>query len=183
MKKKQKANVQLFKSRPSPLVLIVLLLVAAQALSFYLIYQNKAYIIHDSERSIANLINTSEEKRYREPVIDAAENKVYIPEAQIYLPLNPTTRDLRYDYRKVSQKADLYLSLRGVVGNQISTDDPSCDKMVQITGEKNLSTPFSEIEPTNDGLRYIFKHDSKCSIYFGTTLDDLTEAAKQIKSY
>lgn len=183
MKKKQKTNIQFSKNFAVLLALFIFLLTVAQAISAYYILQNREYMIEDSERTLTGFVNSTEEKRYSHPVIDVTEGRVYVPEARIYLPLNETTRNLRYDYRNPFDTVELYLSVRGVVGNQQPTDDPQCDKMIWLSQKKNNSPNFvAEIEPTKDGLRYVSAHDT-CEIYYDTVRDDLLEAVKQLKNY
>lgn len=183
MKKKQKIKINLPR-KFNPLVIIVLLLIISQAISAYYILKNREYVQNDSEKAMAGLINSAEEKRYSQPVIDISQNRVYIPEARVYLPLNDTTRNLRYDYSNAFNIVNLYLSVRGVVGNQNPEDDPQCDKMIWLS-QKKIDSPnlVAEIEPTKDGLRYLSAHDATCRIYYDTVRDDLLEAAKQIKNY
>lgn len=99
MKKNQKYKRQILQKALRPSVIIISLLVVSQTISAYYIFKNREYIFEDSKTLHSSLINTLEEKRYKEPVVDITENRVYIPEARVYLPLNNTTRDLRYDYR------------------------------------------------------------------------------------
>src|SRR5690606_12807709 len=166
-----------------PTHILLLLLVISQIVSAYYIFKNREYIIDDSERFVSYAINSTEEKRYSHPIIDVTENRVYIPEARIYLPLNETTRHLRYEYNDSFDDARLYLSMRGVVGHQRETESPFCDKMISFSKEKKEASGFvSEIKTTKDGFRYIYRHP-KCEIYYGTVDDDLANAAKEIKNY
>ncbi len=183
MKKKPTHKKQLPPFGPRPFMLLLFIVLLSQIVSLYVAFDNRKNIYHDSRQSLSRLINSSEEKRYREPVIDIQDNRVYIPEARVYLPLNSTTRDLRYDYANSFDKPILHISHRSAVGNQIPSDSPQCDKMFTITKDSSIGTPSFEIEPTKDGLQYVFKNDSKCDIYIGTIHDDLTEALKQAKNY
>lgn len=139
-------------------------------------------------RNFAELIDKSEQRRYKSPIIDVSENRVYIPEARVYLPLNGVTRDLRYDYFNVPASKALYLSTVSTVGAQITEDDHQCDKVVSIQQTvvpmADMYSSIGEIEPTKDGLHYMYAHTKeKCSIYFGTVREDLIAAARQMKSY
>ena len=158
-------------------------LIASQAVSAYFIYRNYQYMKNDPQVTMAQAIRSAEETRYSYPIIDVSENRVYIPEARIYLPLNQTTRNLRYEYNDSFNKPNLYLSMRGVVGYQRADEPATCDKMLTFLKDPTDSMNFvSEIEPTKDGFRYIYAH-SKCNSYYGTISEDLTEAVKQVKNY
>ena len=165
------------------MAIVVTILIITQAISIYYIHQNREYMMDDSKRFVSSSINETEEKRYSHPVIDITEERVYIPEARIYLPLNDTTRYLRYQYNDTFDKPQLYLSIRGVVGNQKQSEPFTCDKM--ITFSDQITTPsdsVSEIEKTKDGFRFIYQHPH-CEIYYETVSDDLFESAKQVKNY
>ena len=182
MKKKQKSK-KFFQVARRPIVIIVLLFTITQAISIYYIYQNREYMKLDSERSVSGFINETEEKRYSHPVIDITEKRVYIPEARIYLPLNDTTRHLRYQYNDAFDKPQLYLSMRGVVGNQRESEPATCDKMITFSSQMSTDSDRAfEIEQTKDGFRFIYKHPN-CDIYYETVSDDLFESAKQVKNY
>ncbi|HMI09147.1 MAG TPA: hypothetical protein VK497_01975 [Candidatus Saccharimonadales bacterium] len=119
------------------------------------------------------------------PIISVSENRVYIPEFRIFIPLTDISRKLQYS-TSPNFKANLYLSTTDVVGNQKSNDDPSCDKMVQISTSKDVHTAekyISEITPTKDGLRYIYQNNRKCSIYPAGANDKLVELAQSIQQY
>ena len=148
---------------------------------------------HESEtskRDFSAYINKSEEERYKYPIIDVAESRVYIPEARIYLPLDEVTRNLRYDYFKPPQgnATSLRLSTSSIVGAQIEKDDHACDKVIMLSPSKDPTiatyTPVGEIQPTKDGLRYISVHQKDtCSTYYGNVREDLAAAAKLIAQY
>ncbi len=139
----------------------------------------------DSSSSFNRFINESEARRYITPIISVSEDRVYIPESRIFMPLNDVSRKLQYSTSPDPTK-DLYLSITGVVGNQNSGDDPSCDKMVRISASKNTFTGekyIGEIAPTKDGLRYIYQNNRKCSIYPAGASDRLVAIAKSIQQY
>lgn len=141
-----------------------------------------------SKQSLYGYINSVEEKRYKYPVIGIAESRVYIPEVRAYLPLNETTRDLRYYYSNTPGKNSLALSTSSQVGAQNESDDPTCDRIVLLEVSKKPSNPTyydaGEIQPTKDGLRYLHAHNKNtCSIYRGTVQEDLIRAIKSINQY
>jgi len=168
--------------------LVIIILIALQAISGWYLVKIWNIESQDSKHDFAELINKSEEQRYNSPVIDVSENRVYIPEARVYFPLNEVTRDLRYDFVDTQGPTLLYLSTASFVGAQKEEDDHSCDKVVsfQQAVEPALSelSLIGEIAPTKDGLRYAFAHNKEnCSIYYGTVRDDLINAAKAIQNY
>lgn len=165
----------------------VVLLFVLQLVSVGYIIQLRNNAAEMDERTFATYINESEKERYKYPVIDVSENRVYIPEARVYLPLNDVTRNLRYDYSNNKPHAALYLSNTSIVGAQTKEDDPSCDKIVSFTGDTTVNTTFSvtgELEPSKDGFKYLLAHSKDgCKIYFGTAREDLINAAKEIQNY
>jgi hypothetical protein len=139
----------------------------------------------DSSSLLNRLINESETRRYITPIISVSEDRVYIPEFHIFMPLNDVSRKLQYSISSDLTK-DLYLSTTGVVGSQNSDDDPSCDRMVRISTSKNTFTGekyIGEIAPTKDGLRYIYQNIHKCSIYPPGVSDRLVTTAESIQQY
>ncbi|MGV9001527.1 MAG: hypothetical protein ACOH18_01040 [Candidatus Saccharimonadaceae bacterium] len=137
-----------------------------------------------SKDQISSAINVMEEKRYRYPVIDISENRVYIPEAHIFLPLNETSRNLRYTL----ESKFLNLSTIFTVGRQFDSDSPSCDRVIVVSvSEEGLGGEYElagEMQPNVSNLRYIFKHtDKSCSIYTKDLVDDLANTAKEAQRY
>ncbi len=166
----------------------ILLLAIAQGVSLWYITKLHSYYFEDSSRSLSALINSSEESRYKHPIIDVSENRVYIPEARIYLPLNDITRELRYDESfsfKGSER--IYFSTNATVGSQTTEDDPSCDKVVTLAKPAEPQTDSSYslsglVSPTKDGLTDVYTH-ADCKIYYGNIKIDLAEAVKQLQNY
>lgn len=182
-KKKQSGNYV----RKHIIWIIIIILVILQALSFLYITKIQNSVNRDHKSNLYATINNLEEKRYKYPPIDVAANKVYIPEAHIYLPLNDTTRDLRYNVIAIKGLEAIYFSLNGSVGRQTESDDPTCDKMVALTQTKDMGsdsdfTFAGAISPTKDGLQYIYKHSS-CQLYTDTASQNLVEAVKSIQQY
>jgi len=141
----------------------------------------------NSKNNLSTLINAVENKRYIEPIRSVSESKVYFPEARISVPLNDISRKVRYDMFTTQDGTvkNIYLSLPGVIGNQIDKDVATCDKMVRISASNTPSKDeksVGEIEPTSSGLRYIFKHN-QCEIYSSGLSDRLVDVAKSIQSY
>lgn len=168
---------------------VISILVVLQAISAWYLVGLWNHESESSKRDFSAYINKSEEDRYSHPIIDIAEGRVYIPEARIYLPLNDTTRNLRYDYFKPPQgSTSLRLSTSSIVGAQIEKDDHACDKVIMLSPSKypamTTYSPAGEIQPTKDDLRYIYVHSKDtCSTYYGSVQEDLTTAAKLITSY
>lgn len=163
---------------------IIILLVAAQIVSMVYIARMKWSLNGQSKILFDRLINSTEEERYKSPVIDVSESRVYIPEARIYLPLNEVTRDVRYDFRNMEGTEALYFSLPMAIGRQIEEDDHRCDKMVTLTKEKSVivSEQVGEVAPTKDGLTYVSRHPA-CQIYADSFSKDLAAAVMQLQSY
>jgi hypothetical protein len=147
--------------------------------------------IHQFDRDISafklgSSIASFEEKIYKNPVIDIVQNRVYIPEARIYFPLNETSRDLRYNYVTISQYPELRLSMPGAIGHQQPKDSPTCDRVVALESMKE--SPSSEFEFVGDlssnigNLHYIYKHQP-CSIYGKDLADSLADVAKEARQY
>ncbi len=190
MTKKQTPQKQKATSKKELILWIAIgiLLVAHIVSAWYLVrlWNNTEAI---SKESLYTLVNRSEESRYRQPVIDVAENRVYIPEARIYMPLNDASRDMRYDYRaNGEQPATLYLSTASVVGRQSEQHDASCDKIITLsqTDEPNRSywDLAGTLQPTKDDFRYIFMHKQEsCWAHYDETRKVLAEVAKMIKNY
>jgi len=190
MVKKNQAQKQTVNSKKERIILwlVIAVLIALQAISAWYLIKLWNIVSQDSKHNFAMLIDRSEERRYSSPIIDVSENRVYIPEARVYLPLNDVTRNLRYDYSHMRSPKSLYLSTSSTVGAQTEDDDHSCDKVVSLqqTPEPAMSdySSIGEISPTKDGLRYVYAHNKEnCSIYYGTVREDLMNAAKAIQSY
>jgi hypothetical protein len=139
------------------------------------------------------LLKSAEEERYKYPIIDVAENRVYIPEVRIYLPLNEASRNMRYDYREKGagfwSKA-LYFSVSSVVGQQSGAQYESCDKMVTLVPPEEIQghndKAIGTIAPTRDGLSDIFTHpNDTCwdQKWYADSKQDLVEVVRQAKNY
>jgi hypothetical protein len=190
MTKKQNLKKQVggVKKERIALWAIIFTLIVLQAISAWYLMNLRSDVVQTSERNLYTLINNSEEGRYKYPVIDITEGRVYIPEARVYLPLNDTTRDLRYDYFAVQDYKSLRLSTSAIVGSQHERDHHSCDKVIILSLSKEpTNTAYydaGEIQPTRDGLRYLSVHNKDtCSIYYGSVQEDLAQAAKSITRY
>jgi hypothetical protein len=167
--------------------LIILILVIAQVVSAWHLIKLWNQGSDESKWRMSSLINQSEERRYRYPIIDITENRVYIPEARIYLPLNDVSRNLRYDYISLKNQEHLHLSTLGIVGRQTDHDPASCDKVVSIikpsdANKYKLYSLVGTIQPTKDGLSEIIVHNA-CRIYPDNLRESLATIAKEIRSY
>jgi hypothetical protein len=173
--------------------IVILILIALQCLSAWHIMKLREYADSNSDFTMSILLKNAEEERYKYPIIDIAENRVYIPEARIYLPLDETSRNMRYDYREKGAgfwpKA-LYFSVSSVVGQQSGAQYESCDKMIILApptevregGVKATGT----IEPTRDGLSEIFMNsDDACwdQKWYTDQKQNLVEVVNQAKNY
>lgn len=190
MVKKQNIKKQTSYHKKERIVLwaVILALIILQGISGWYLIKLWNYESQSSERNFRTLINTSEDERYKFPVIDVTENRVYIPEARIYLPLNDTIRNLRYDYFSTQNFVSLRLSTSSTVGSQIEKDHHACDKVVILSQSKEpTNTEYKdagEVEMTKDGLRYLSVHNKDtCSIYYDDVQENLLQAAKLIAQY
>lgn len=171
---------------------IVLLLVVAQGLSAWHIMKLKEYG-DNSDISMMFLLRRAEEDRYKQPVIDISENRVYIPEARIYLPLTDASRDMRYEYRDYgvdSKSKVVYFSTSSVVGMQTGAQYESCDKMVTLVSPQEAQVPSGNvagsIAPTKDDLSDMYIHPSEScwdKAWYSNLTRELKEAVKEAKSY
>jgi hypothetical protein len=190
MTKKQNLKKKIGGIKKERLILwiIIFILILLQGISAWYVTRLWSSESRNSKYNLYTLINSSEENRYKYPVIDVSEGRVYIPEARIYLPLNEVTRDLRYDYFVVENYKSLRLSVSSIVGSQLERDDHACDKVVMLSPsiESKGATydDAGEIQPTKDGFRYLLVHNKDtCSIYHDSMQERLAEAAKQITQY
>jgi hypothetical protein len=160
------------------LLLLVQILTLNYILKFHKDFQDQSSFLFNRR------INESESSRYTTPVIDVSEDRVYIPEERIFMPLTDTSRKMLYDVSVRPSLIDIYLSTTDVVGRQMSSDDPSCDRMVRISTSKDAGEGYvGEILPMKNGLRYIYQNNSNCSIYPTGTRDALVELARSIQQY
>lgn len=190
MIKKQNLKKQAIGIKKERIILwvVILILIILQAISAWYLIKLWNYNSESSKQSLYSLISKVEEKRYKHPVIDIAEGRVYIPEARIYIALNDSTRDLRYEFVNVPNYKSLHLSMSSTVGVQNETDDPTCDQVVVLSTSKEGLEPTyydaGEIQSTVDGLRYLRVHNKDtCSVYNDSVQADLVKAAKSITIY
>lgn len=132
--------------------------------------------------NLYSLVNLTEQKIYRYPVISVSENKVYFPEFRLAVPLDTTSRNVRYNGLFTN---GLTLSLPSAIGRQTSADSPTCDAMVRISNINEVredETYVGELTNTNSNLKYIYKHNS-CGIYDTGSIDELVKIAESLSSY
>ena len=193
IRKKSTKKRLLISKRDLILWSVILILVVLQTLSILYIMQQREYTKSDSNFQMRTLLKEAEEQRYKHPVIDVAENRVYIPEVRIYLPLNEVSRDMRYEYRERGAgfwpKA-LYLSTSSVVGQQSNEQYASCDKMIILAPSTEIQRGnikvTGSIEPTKDGLTDIYENsDGACwdQNWYTDQKQGLSEVVKQAKNY
>lgn len=140
------------------------------------------------DRFFLSHVNTSETRRYKNAVVDVSEQKIYIPDARIYVPLKDTDPQIMYDYRESQPKNSefLYVSTAKIVGNQYSlTQYESCDKLITITSAKQQYGTFvKEIKPAAGNLRYVYVYsESSCDIYPKGYWESIKNIAESIRSY
>jgi len=115
------------------------------------------------EEHMQAFVNDIEQRRYRYPVIDVKENRVYIPEAHMYLPLNESSRDIRYQV--LTDR--IWLSTAMAVGRQTGDADASCDRVVIVADSENKAGGYiaaGTIKSNDGGIRFVFRHPA-CEIY------------------
>lgn len=133
------------------------------------------------QERIQAAVNEIEERRYRYPVIDVKENRVYIPELRIYVPLTESSRDLRYQVWGDT----VWLSVSIAVGRQTGNKDASCDRVVLLTESEKKGQGYiaaGTIKANDGSARYIFRHP-ECDIYSDSFSKDLADVANQIRYY
>jgi len=160
---------------------IVILLTITQSLTLGYIAKQHTATTEKTQDSKNDFVNSMEERRYRLPVIDIKEDRAYIPEARIYVPLNGNSRDIRYQYLGET----LWLSTAIAVGRQIDQDVASCDKVVLVTPVKRADPNYTlagTINAKDGSPRYIFKHNA-CKIYGEALSQSLADVAKEIQYY
>jgi hypothetical protein len=194
MTKKRSIKKQIFTLNKNYILwTVILILIILQGVYAWQIVKLRGYADSTSDLSMRFALKNAEEDRYKYPIIDVSENRVYIPEARIYLPLNEASRNMRYDYRERGggfwSKA-LYLSTSSVVGQQSEAKYESCDKIVTLAPpediEINNSKPVGTITSTKDGLSDIYTNpDDTCwdQKWYTDSKQGLVEVVKEAKSY
>lgn len=142
------------------------------------------------------LITDSAASVYSDGVIDAQQKRVYLPEANIYLPLNNDTRNLRYQHipsdAKNSYPEEILVSTKTQVETLPETlaQVPCVQRMVRATVGSPDSERFNEKKAGNmtldDGRTlYFFENNNKnCNsrwLSFGP--DDMTAVMQTAKAY
>lgn len=188
MKKSQnKKRLSIIKSNKLISVLVALLLIV-QVISITYIFTLQDAVVRLDNRAFLSLVNQSEARRYKNSVIDIHEQKIYIPDAHIYIPLNDVDPQIMYHPAESTSKTldTVYLSTEKIVGNQYSlTQYESCDKLITISSTKrSYGTFIKEITPRTNELRYVYLYDkSDCSIYTEEYFKYIKNIAKSIQSY
>jgi hypothetical protein len=134
----------------------------------------------EQERGQA-FVNDIEQRRYRYPVIDVKENRVYIPEARMYLPLNESSRDIRYQVLGDT----IWLSTAMAVGRQTGNEDASCDRVVIVTDSENKAGGYiaeGTIKSNDGSTRFVFRHPA-CEIYGDVLSKRLADVIKEVQYY
>lgn len=194
MTKKRAIKRQVFTfNRNYILWTVILILIILQGLSAWHILKLREYAGSTSDLSMSFALKNAEEDRYKYPIIDVAENRVYIPEVRIYLPLNETSRNMRYDFREHGagfwSKA-LYFSTSSIVGRQSEAEYETCDKMVTLASSEdvkiNKEQLVGSINITKDGLSDIYVHpDDICwdQKWYTDMKQGLADVIKEAKNY
>lgn len=172
---------------------LIFLLCILQGLSIWQIMKLQKPIDYSPDLSMRFMLKSAEEERYKYPIIDISENRVYIPEARIYLPLNEASRNLRYDFRVKGdgyESSVLYISTSSVVGQQSGPQYESCDKVVTLTSVQTPqiinSSKVGLIQPTKDDMSAIYAHSTDAcwnGNWYSDLRDGLVSALKESKNY
>ena len=181
---------------------VVLALIITALVLIFMQYKR----IQDLEESISGIgwrvmMQQGEGTRYKTPIIDVAANRVYIPEARVYVLLTEASRNLRYEYIEANpnhpgSQATLNLSLSGIVGAQSQDvkESFSCDRIVVLASSNDTIHDFNNAgeklpDYTNagsldesTGFTTIHAH-AACKMYKSDTVNNLVETAKSLKSY
>jgi hypothetical protein len=126
-------------------------------------------------------VNDIEVRRYKLPVIDIKENRVYIPEVRAYVPLSENSRDIRYQ----AFNDTIWLSHAMAVGRQTGDENASCDRVVLVVPSEDRGRDYiaeGTIKASDGSTRYIFRHPA-CDIYGDDFSKRLVEVAKEIQYY
>lgn len=186
MIKKSKNPKRKFNSTITLLWLAVAALLIIQVVTLSQLHSLKVGQSETDKRLISDLINKSEQRRYKLPIIDITEGRVYIPEVNGFIPLTDTSRGIRYDYFDVKDNEILYLSRDGIIGNQTTEQtDPSCDKIIAITRNSNAMSNFTyvgSIPEIGNELKHVFKH-YPCNSYTEELATNLAATALSIRAY
>jgi len=141
------------------------------------------HLAQEKEERMQGFVNDVEERRYRYPVIDVKEERVYIPEFHLYVPLSENSREIRY--QPISDNT-IWLSYSIAVGRQTGNEDAPCDRVVILTSAKERAQGYIEAGAirTKDGTPfYIFKQPTKCKLYGDEFRDRLADVVKQAQYY
>lgn len=171
-------------------IALVSLLIVAQLTSIIYILKLRQSVSSLEERYFLSSLNQVETQRYKTAPVDVSEQRIYIPDARLYIPLTDKNPEIVYDFRP--NGPNLYVSIAQVVGNQRSLDDSkdhhTCDKMIVISStEQNANAYYTfikELPPTKDGLKYVYLHiKDNCGIYSKSGWESAKEIAENIQSY
>jgi hypothetical protein len=142
---------------------------------------NRPTMTKAQEEHLQAFVNDIEQRRYRYPVIDVKENRVYIPEAHMYLPLNESSRDIRYQVLGDT----IWLSTAMAVGRQTGNEDASCDRVVIVTDSENKAGGYiaaGTIKSSDGSTRFVFRHPA-CEIYGDESSKRLADVVMETQYY
>lgn len=141
------------------------------------------HVAQEREEGAQRFVNDVEERRYRYPVIDVKEERMYIPEARAYAPLSEESRDMRY---QTWGDGTIWLSQSIAVGRQTGNEDASCDRVVIVTPLKQRAKGYIEegtIKSKDGDSLYIFRHPATCKLYEEEFSKRLADVAKKMQYY
>lgn len=150
----------------------------------------------DQNMELKMIIRDSALGVFSDGVIDARENRVYIPELKVFLPLNEDTRHIKYQYApsddKNSYPAEINLNTKAQIETLVETLDhvPCMQKMMRATINNPDSERYNEKRSGDMKLEdgrtlYFFENkDKKCTSRWSTSSPaKMVEIIKTAKSY
>jgi len=172
---------------------LIAILIISQIVSIAYIGKLRESVSSLEDRYFLSFVNQVETQRYKKAVVAVSEQRIYIPDAHIYIPLAANDPDILYDSRQLNGAGSktLYLAIAQVIGYQRSLDDSveshSCDKMIMVSDTEQsggMYTFVKEIPTTKDGLKYVYLHTKdRCGIYSQSAWGSAKEVAENIQNY
>lgn len=150
----------------------------------------------NEDLQVKMLIKDSAASVFSDAIIDAEKKRVYLPEINVFLPLNQQTRQLKYSYTpgdtRNSYPEEIMISTRSQVETLPETlaQVPCVQKMLRVTVGSQDSERFNEKQAGNitldDGrnLHFYENNNKSCtSRWLSFSPADMTGLMKTAKSY
>lgn len=148
---------------------------------------NEHFVNISHEEGVNRLAN----RTYLDPVISISENRVYIPEIRAYMPLDNTTRNLKYKYDERGDSKKLSLSTNWLVGgwSKGSGEAPGCINLIKLSSTDTNDSQMQSVDPLSEpigGMSHVSKHKG-CKMHrYGSnpiSSEDIEAAVRSLKSY